>query len=338
MARPLRDFTGTQIPILTPLRYPSTWRLASSSNVKGQTVKAQRKFLLKALGDVTEADAGYLNIKFTVPQSEEYPDVKIDDWLETEAARLGIFDPEAQRWCIPENPTSEYELYEYFIKIFSAILDEFVVPPGTGVEREIMNTHDERFSHVEPKQKTAPDLVVRATGPSFETPSNGAAVGYPNIATAIEVKLDSDLNKTVHLEQMASYIQQMFAHQPNRLYVDAFLLSEKGIRLVHFDRAGAETAPYINLLEKPDMLVRVIIGLCSANEADIGFDTSIKWTIVNGKKKKGTMKTLGPDGLEKTYELVKPHPISQDLNIRGRGHILESNLAKKLQLVCQNSD
>lgn len=62
----------------------------------------------------------------------------------------------------------------------------------------------------------------------------------------------------------------------------------------------------------------MIIGLCSTDENELGLDTSIQWTIVNGKKTDGKLYTVGHDNKPKWYNLAQQHPIISTTIIRGR--------------------
>lgn len=186
----------------------STPRTADGTrrDISRQTVTENRKFLTKALGVVPEADPDYVQTKLVAPRTRRFSKKRINRWLQTIAVALGIFDPQTERFILPENPSDEAELYDYVVAIISAIIGEFVAPQGATAERQIMDVHNVKLSHIEGKHKTSPDLVVRATGSSFETPSIGI-VGYSNMATFIDVKLDEDITRKAHLEQLAGYSQ-----------------------------------------------------------------------------------------------------------------------------------
>jgi hypothetical protein len=111
-------------------------------------------------------------------------------------------------------------------------------------------------------------------------------------------------------------IRQIFAHQPNRIFVRGLLISEKRAILVHFDRAGGQKTQIIDLNREANRFVRIVVELCETNERKIGFDDTIQWDIVDGRKKTGTMK-FGQEGQERVYNLVDPHPISHSSDICG---------------------
>ena len=96
------------------------------------------------------------------------------------------------------------------------------------------------------------------------------------------------------------------------------VLTEDHARLVQFDRAGVETTPLINIHQYPTTFVRIIAGLASADERTLGLDDSVQWTIVNGRKEKGTLTTTSPSGAFKTYPILEHIPIPRN-TIAGRG-------------------
>lgn len=113
----------------------------------------------------------------------------------------------------------------------------------------------------------------------------------------------------------------MFVHQPNRRFVRLLVLSEGHFRLYHFDRSGVQHTPYISFHKDPHTFVRLILGLSSPDEFDIGLDSSIQWIIENGRKVGGTLTTRGADGIKVVYPLLNVVPFFFRGNIRGRSTI-----------------
>jgi hypothetical protein len=109
------------------------------------------------------------------------------------------------RWIsIPETSKDlkEVGLYTPFVTLINAALTKFNIRG-----RKIVGSHAKYLKHREEEHRTAPDLVVVGVGPSFEVPSDGPAVGYSNMVTFIEVKLDERLNRDAHEEQLAVYVR-----------------------------------------------------------------------------------------------------------------------------------
>ncbi|RXW13102.1 hypothetical protein EST38_g12751 [Candolleomyces aberdarensis] len=82
--------------------------------------------------------------------------------------------------------------------------------------------------------------------------------------------------------------------------------------------AGAQYTPSIDINEDPRVFVRLVLGLSSPNESDIGLDPSIQWTIENGRKVRGVLITRGSDNTEIVYPLLNVDPFFRRNNIRGR--------------------
>ena len=116
---------------------------------------------------------------------------------------------DGSRWVIiPERPTLERQLYTPFFNLITAILKKHLKVVN-GVEREVVDMHAKQMKHIE-GHHTSPDIVIRGVGPSFEAPSNGKLVGYSNIVTYFDVKLQRELDRTDNLEQMAVYARYVY--------------------------------------------------------------------------------------------------------------------------------
>ena len=112
----------------------------------------------------------------------------------------------------------------------------------------------------------------------------------------------------------------MFALQPNRLYVRCLVLTETHARLVHFDRAGTQVTPLVDIHRHPATFVRLIVGLSSVEERRLGLDDSIQFTVIDGRRTAGTLSTTGPSGDAKTYPILEHIPVPRE-TIRGRGTV-----------------
>ena len=106
--------------------------------------------------------------------------------------------------------------------------------------------------------------------------------------------------------------RHIFREQPNRIHVRSLIITEKRARLVHFDRAGSQITPPIDIHEQPETLVRLVVGLSSTNERTLGLDDGIQWTIVDGRKSQGTLATTGPSGERKVFPILEQIPIPRD--------------------------
>jgi hypothetical protein len=78
-------------------------------------------------------------------------------------------------------------------------------------------------------------------------------------------------------------------------------------------------SPFINIHDEPEVFIRLVVGLNSLNEKEIGLDTSIKWSIEDGRKISGTLTTRNAgDTSEITYNLCEVDPSIAYHSIRGR--------------------
>ena len=120
------------------------------------------------------------------------------------------YDFEHGTWAsIPQEPAHEDELRGPFKKVVDTVVNHFHPSPPTGVSREAVDCHDTPLVHDNGRHFTKPGICIKATGPSFEVPedaSQSQGVGYTNITTAIDVKLDQSKGKReAHCKRLALY-------------------------------------------------------------------------------------------------------------------------------------
>ena len=266
---------------------------------------------------------------------------EIQDFLE----ETDIYDTIQKKWSIPEAPTNLESLVHSVYSALSSIVQCFVKITEAGVERALDNTFGiPEFEATNPKgYRVCPMLVVQATGPSFQIPRTPATdsgvpsrwVEYSQMATFVSVKLDAEVGSAEELvDEMTTYARYVGAgfilhspayfpfsrilrSQPNRSYVRCLVITEKHGRLIHFDRAGAEVTPPIDIHQRPATLIRIVAGLSSTNERLLGIDTSINWRPTGGGPHKGSLTTTGPGGEPKIYPILERLPTPRD-SISGR--------------------
>ncbi|RXW20940.1 hypothetical protein EST38_g4923 [Candolleomyces aberdarensis] len=233
------------------------------------------------------------------------------------------------RWKLPRTYAKllDNDLYTPFVKVLASILKQFKqdsTPQGT---REVVDTHATDLLHDETDSvahHARPSLVIKAEGPSFELPhtnSGGKAIkiGYSNIAACIDIQVEGrELTISDQMLRAAIYARQLFINQPNRRFVRVLVLTQQHLRLFHFDRSGVQYTPYLNFHDDPYTFVRLVLGLSSPDEFDIGLDASIQWTIVDGLKASGTLRTHSANDLDVVYQLAKTEPLFLRGSIRGR--------------------
>jgi hypothetical protein len=70
--------------------------------------------------------------------------------------------------------------------------------------------------------------------------------------------------------------------------------------------------------ETRHIFIRLVLGLSSSDESELGLDVSIQWKIEEGRKVGGTLKTGSkPGGAEISYKLASVEPIWAPFNSQG---------------------
>ncbi|TEB25618.1 hypothetical protein FA13DRAFT_1692942 [Coprinellus micaceus] len=237
------------------------------------------------------------------------------------------YDSTQKRWSFPSVPETTEHLIGAVCNVLRGILGRFVKSQDPTVKREVCSTvgNPACEGRNEGGYRVCPVLLIRAEGPSFEIPESlisvaaaSSSLGFSNMATYISVKLDSNVGtEEENVEEMTSYAKRVFHEQPNRVFVRSLVVTEKHARLVHFDRAGSQITPPIDIHRHPATFVRLIAGLSSTSERSLGLDDSIQWTVVDGRKTHGTLTTTGPKGEPTTFPILERVATTRD-SIRGR--------------------
>ncbi|KAF5340942.1 hypothetical protein D9611_006014 [Ephemerocybe angulata] len=209
------------------------------------------------------------------------------------------------RWAkIPKSPRSFNDLFNAVMVVASDIIEGCSIAGGAGVTRTATSV---RFP--EDPEGDALEIFIRATGPSFEAPPEGlGGIGYAEVASVIHVRLEDELSGKQDEELIAgpvSHCEQIFGHQPNRNFVRSLIVTESHVRLVHVDRSGTYITPPINIHEDPHTFIRLILGITSAYEDILGFDTSVQWSAdpKTRRRTSGTLSTVDGDGNPIVFDL-----------------------------------
>ncbi|KAJ2936679.1 hypothetical protein H1R20_g422, partial [Candolleomyces eurysporus] len=250
-------------------------------------------------------------------------DEEIDKFLK----KTNVYNSRKKIWRLPRSSESlqEDKMYKPLVKLLNAILEWFWKKEIALGLRKVLDTHSTVLPHkeaVETIHTSRPDCSVKAEGPSFQLPHKQTPgdIGYSNMASFFEVKVE---NKRVgfmkELLQIAAYVRQIFIQQPNRIFVRALLVTEQRFTLFHFDRSGIQHTEEFDLHSEKTrhVFVRLVLGLCSLHESDLGIDTSIQWDIEGGRKVRGTLKTRSKNKEEVIYDLAAIEPTWQSFDIRG---------------------
>ncbi|KAF6760830.1 hypothetical protein DFP72DRAFT_1092123 [Ephemerocybe angulata] len=280
--------------------------IRKDSHASTGKIESQKKAVFDELGSIPEVGEGFLD--------DLYMTEELDDSIAEFLEQSPLYDSKAKRWAkIPRSVNNEKKLYKPYRKIIKAILKG----PGKGDDgctttRKVVDTHSSWIKHYDEVTATKPDIAIVATGPSFEEPIPKSSkernpgevhVGFCNIASVFDIKKDNGRDKEIEqIKQLAVYCRQLFLNQPNRCFS------------VHSTRSlSVFTAT-------PSTFVRLVVGLSSHNEADLGLDTSVQWTIVDGRKSEGTISTLDANGERVDYKLIMDaYSTFTHHTIRGRG-------------------
>ncbi|KAF6755153.1 hypothetical protein DFP72DRAFT_1067880 [Ephemerocybe angulata] len=247
-------------------------------------------------GHITIADGDWARKLYSKSVSPELID-KIKQSLNVVNGRF--FD-------IPETVDAKSDLYCPLVHILKIIVstsgNSYSVNHDYSVNRDRVDTREVVDTHGRVLQKWivdsdfSPDIVIQATGNSFElprtcymSPGDDDSVGYTNITTAVDLGLDTetgdeDVDIFEQVYRMAVHAKEMYVQQPNRHFVRVLFMTETRLRLIEFNRGGVITTRFINYHDDPDTLIRLIIGLSSPNEETIGMDITIRWKEENGRK------------------------------------------------------
>jgi hypothetical protein len=96
-----------------------------------------------------------------------------------------------------------------------------------------------------------------------------------DVGVVIELKKSSD-SDTPAKYSLLKYIEQVITNQPNRIVVHGMTLAGGDLRFYVFDRGSVYQSCAYNIFNKPDILIRALIGFQQMDAGMMGFDTSIE--------------------------------------------------------------
>ncbi|TEB21857.1 hypothetical protein FA13DRAFT_1819279 [Coprinellus micaceus] len=286
-----------------------------------------QRFALRVTHNAVEIQRSNYTTTSDAYTHELYQDVAQPQEVEAFLHGVDCYSVPQGRWTTPNASTTPDTLVNSIFNIIRSIVGRFANLKESGVQREVVNTfYAPKCSGIDSRgYRACPTLLVRAAGPSFEHPPpvnpqepSPYDIGFSNMATYFSIKPESETPSEKEIvNEMKSYARQIFRDQPNRVHVRSLTFTENHARLVHFDRAGSQITPPIDFHKNPGTLIRLVTGLTSTNERTMGLDDSVQWTIVDGRKTRGSVTTTSPSGERKTYPIVERIPTSRD-SIRGR--------------------
>ncbi|KAJ6612660.1 hypothetical protein B0H10DRAFT_284102 [Mycena sp. CBHHK59/15] len=228
---------------------------------------------------------------------QHYPglDDAVQKWLRVYSG----YDSEGECWTsIPVDARLESQLYSPVVDVIKDIMEAFETEqqeagtekPGQILKkREVRGTYNKEIPHNIPdaaqgkKLKSRPDISTLGVGPSATKEAGILKTAtYPQIASVYELKLEEALGDD-EKAQVAVYAREVFATQPNRIFVYTPIMTGSTIRVIRFDRAGAKFSQLIDYHKDPVFFIKLVVLLSSLHEELLGYDTSIYWTQKDGR-------------------------------------------------------
>ncbi|KAJ2919967.1 hypothetical protein MD484_g495, partial [Candolleomyces efflorescens] len=263
---------------------------------------------------------------------EVYAEIETDDKIDRYLAQSRYYSVVGKRWSLPQaqpgKNVEERDLYKPLGYIFDEIVAHFYHKKDQERTRAVVRIHKKELVHSEdegraPRVFSQPDFMVTATGPAFRNPAKDLTTGnYDCAAGLIDVKVEDGLCLEQDLKQLAVYARQLFAHQPQRRYARILIVTEKRVRIYHFDRSGAQYSPLLDYHKDPKAFVRLVLGITSLDEETLGFDTSVYWDKDKQGKPVRYIKVVVGEGEKKQTDLYQLIPGQEPFtrkSIRGRG-------------------
>lgn len=172
-------------------------------------------------GHVSKFTDGWVESEF----KSLIPDKKITSFLRKKRKNV-LYDMKTKRWTVLDSIQAEKEqdAYPAIIAIASTIIEELGGASKRGkLSRSVIARDTQEMDHLEDfpnTHYTMPDVVFKASGPSFEFPPviegrKEKTLGYTNITSCIEIKMklhSTPANDQALLEQVAVYARYAFPY------------------------------------------------------------------------------------------------------------------------------
>ncbi|KAJ3501282.1 hypothetical protein NLJ89_g9407 [Agrocybe chaxingu] len=237
----------------------------------------------------------------------------------------GLYNRATQHWSkfdATADAVTDAELCLLFLQIFRKVIKSFHIK-----KRDVIDTHsatlgdgDGSWNIYPTTPNTLPGLLIFGSGPNFH-PGKGRPkpINYMYCASPCEVMTEANLNEQVVI-QAGAHARECFCQQGNRLYVYSLVVTEKRAFLLQFDRNGVLRCKDVNIHEKPQDLVYLILLVCSPDHSVLGFDTNVYW---RGQKR--YIKALGEENKLVEYEVVNSYPSGRRRVIKDAWHRLTAS-------------
>ncbi|KAL1742492.1 hypothetical protein HDZ31DRAFT_65912 [Schizophyllum fasciatum] len=288
------DSAAQSSPRVTPPPFPTEVILRASGTADtpmtsgaGDTIHGFR--IVHDLFEKLKVDLASHFVKdVPVPTPSAKEVAEVDAFLQD----TDLYDVSRRRWkFVPANPEDERELYAPHTAMFDAILAHFKLS-----SRRFILTADITMQH-EPDQQeslvTRPDYSFVGKGPVVNgkgrfLPSDDtfdiAWADYTNLAAVGDGKTERNTSLFNNGVQLAVYARQCFLQQHNRDFVFGFIMTEKRFRVYRFDRSGMMSTVALNYHEEAANFVHLMRRILSGQDADIGFNTTLYFGPIGGKR------------------------------------------------------
>ncbi|KAJ3504859.1 hypothetical protein NLJ89_g7722 [Agrocybe chaxingu] len=223
-----------------------------------------------------------------------------------------LYDRRTKRWNEMKPATAKAsDLSAQFLRIFKEVLSAFGIGDRTVIDTLSATTENN-------DSKTMPELFVLGEGSNFsaEDMKPSSKVDYIYCASPCKVlTMERTVTEDI-LGQVANYAWRCFAEQGNRLYVYSLAMTEEEVLPLQYDRNGVLCANGVNIHDRPEDFVRLILLVCSPDCATLGFDTSVYW-----KGSKRYIRTAGEENELVEYEILDSRHFFYRRELCGHGTV-----------------
>ncbi|KAF9486555.1 hypothetical protein BDN70DRAFT_774253, partial [Pholiota conissans] len=244
-----------------------------------------------------------------------------------------LYDSRHRRWHkVPRECTDVQQLYRPFRTIVDAVcdhfgyaqsrpvVDSFHIPPAKLFFSEPHQLEGSRYRS-EPLKRVPHLMALGLEGANFGPLPSPFESGpsYTSMISPVEIQIDAKLNFHSDLAQLGLYARQCFMRQQNRMFVYTLLITETTVRLYMFDRSGVCYSRPYNIHVSAVDFVRILLGVWSPEDQDVGFDTTVYWEKNEGCVWYRYIESFDEDGDVHSYRLSQDDPLIDRWFIEGRG-------------------
>lgn len=138
---------------------------------------------------------------------------------------------------------------------------------------------------------------VTDTSGDSQNEDEGGEFDWKNVRVVGELKESTSCSTAPEvLAQLMGYIREVFASQRNRRFVHAFTLTGQFLRCWIFHRGGGFGSKLVDINRRPHVFVNVFCGYARMSDAELGYDTSLRWDEFRMAGTDDTF-TINPDAI-----------------------------------------